>query len=62
MRKGLPNLLRDEGHERMQELERIAHHIDEHSLGRLRSFPALLQADFGKLDIPVAEHVPNEII
>ena len=46
----------------MQELEGVGHDINKHSLCTLRRLAALLQADFRKLDIPVAENIPDKVI
>ena len=62
MRQGLPNLLGHERHERMEKLQNIGHDIYEHALCALCGLAALLQANLRKLDIPVAENIPDEIV
>ena len=62
MRQGLPYLLGHERHKRMEELQNVGHDIYEHALCTLRGLAALLQTNLRKLDIPVAENIPDEIV
>ena len=63
MGKGLVDLLRDEGHEGMQQLQDLRQHVQQHLLGadgRVGVIP--VQAGLGQLDVPVAEGVPDEVV
>ena len=63
MRQRLPDFFRDKRHERMQELQCIGHDPHQHLAGTLRGLLVLaLHADFGDLDIPVAEIIPQKVI
>ena len=55
----LPDLLGDEGHEGMEQLQDAVEGVGQHGLGRR---VALAQADLGELDVPVAELVPDEMV
>ena len=46
----------------MEKLQNIGHDIYEHALCALCGLAALLQANLRKLDIPIAENIPDEII
>ena len=59
----LPDLLGDEGHERVQQLQDTQQHIAQHILGGLLCLRILaVQAGLGQLDIPVAVGVPDEVV
>ena len=59
----LPDLLGDEGHERMQQLHDPQQHIAQHVLGgQLSSLILAVETGLGQLDIPVAVGVPDEIV
>ena len=62
MGQRLPDLLGDEGHEGVQQLEGAPQDVHEHPLRREGGLPARLQAGFAEFDIPVAEHVPDEVV
>ena len=62
MGQALPNLLGDEGHKRVQQLEGICHDIHQNLLGIYGSLSACLQAALHQLDVPVAEDIPDEIV
>ena len=63
MGQSLPDLLGDEGHEGVQELEHVGEHIAQHLLSPDLAVLVLpLQAGLGQLDIPVAVVVPDEVI
>ena len=55
----LPDLLGDEGHERVEEPQDAVERVGEHGLGRRVPFA---QPDLGELDVPVAELVPDEMV
>ena len=46
----------------MKQFECVSENPDKNSLCVHGVFAALLQSDFGELDIPVAEYIPDEII
>ena len=63
VRDGLPDLLGDERHERMQQPQELIEHIDQHLLrGQLALLVLAVQACLGQLDIPVAVGIPDEVI
>ena len=63
MGQGLPDLLRQEGHEGVQQLQDTQQHIAQHVLGgQLGTLVLAVQAGLGQLDIPVAIGVPDEVI
>ena len=63
MRKRLPDLLRDERHERVQELERLDEDIAEDVLCVLaRGLIVAVEAVLRQLDEPVAVVVPDEVV
>ena len=63
MGQGLPDLLREEGHEGMEELQGLNEDIAQHILGILLCGLILpLEPGFGKLDIPIAKIVPDKVI
>lgn len=63
MGQRLPDLLGDEGHERVQQLQDTQQHIAQHILGGLLCLRILaVQAGLGQLDIPVAVGVPDEVV
>jgi len=62
MRQRLPDFLGDERHERMQQLEGVAHHIDQNLSGDLCFGSVFPQAGFCQLNIPVAENIPDKVV
>ena len=63
VRQALPDFLGDIGHEGVQQLQGAAHDPYQHLTGGLcLGFVAGLHADFGNLDIPVAEAIPQEVV
>ena len=63
VRDGLPDLFRDERHERMQQPQELVEHIDQDLLrGELALFILAVESGLGELDIPVAVGVPDEVI
>ena len=46
----------------MKKLERFAHDVNQNCLDLCRLFAALLKSDLRKLDIPVAENIPDEVV
>ncbi len=63
VRQGLPDLLGDEGHEGVEQLEHLGQDIAQHLLGPLLAVLVLpLEAGLGQLDIPVAVVVPDEVV
>ena len=58
-RQVLPDLLGDEGHERMEEPQDAVEGVGQDGLGRAVAFP---EPDLGELDVPVAELVPDEVV
>ena len=59
----LPDFLGDEGHEGMQQLQHPQQHIAQHVLSRQLGLLVLaVQPGLGKLDVPVAIGVPNEVV
>ena len=63
MGQGLPDFLGEEGHEGMQELERLRERIAQYPLGLLLGGGVLpLQAGLGHLNVPVAIGVPDKVV
>ena len=62
MRQGLPNLFGDKGHERMQELQGIAHNPNQDLAGALGGVIPRLQTGLCQFNIPIAELIPDKII
>ena len=63
VRDGLPDLLGDERHERVQQPQDLVEHIDQHALrGELALLVLAVEARLRQLDIPVAICVPDEVI
>ena len=63
MGQRLPDLLGDEGHEGMQQLQHPQQHIAQHVLSRQLGLLVLtVQPGLGKLNVPVAVGVPNEVV
>ncbi|CAN3994570.1 Multidrug export protein mepA, partial [Dysosmobacter welbionis] len=61
--QGLIDLLRDERHEGVQQLQKLRQHKAEHILGRqLGPLVLSLEAGLGELDIPVAVGIPQEVV
>ena len=61
MGQGLPDLLGDEGHEGMQQLQSARQHVAQYPLGPAGGFLVLSgEAGLAQFDIPVAEVVPDE--
>ena len=59
----LPDLLGNEGHERMQQLHDPQQHVAQHVLGgQLGSLVLAVETGLGQLDIPVAVGVPDEVV
>ena len=62
MGQGLPDLLREEGHEGVEQLQHAIHAVDENGFRGLGALAAFLETDLGDLDVPVAEQVPDEVV
>ena len=63
VRQGLPDLLGDERHERVQELENVRQDIQQHLLRAAGAgLVAAVEAGLRELDIPVAVRVPDEVV
>ena len=58
----LPDLLRDEGHEGVQQLQNTQQHVAQHILRSQLGGVLAVKTGLGQLDIPVAVGVPDEII
>ena len=63
MGQGLPDLLGDEGHEGVHQLQDLGQHIEQHLLrAELGLLVLAVEAGLGQLDIPVAVAVPDEVV
>ncbi len=63
MRQRLPDFFRDVRHKRVQESLRCCSSSDEDTAGAVCAlFVRAVHADLCKLDIPIAEIVPDEVI
>ena len=63
MGQGLPDLLGEEGHKGVEELEHLGEDIAEHLLGLfLGGLVRPLETALGELDIPVTVVVPDEVV
>ena len=61
--QSLPDLLGDEGHEGVQQLEHVGEDVAQNLLGPdLAVLVVALEAGLGQLDIPVAVVIPNEVV
>ena len=62
-RQSAVDLLGDEGHEGMQQLQRLGQHVHQHLAGVVGLLGiGGVQANLGDLDVPVAVNLPDEVL
>ena len=59
-RQSLPERLRHERHDRVQQAERAVERVHEHRARRLAVIPVLRETRLDRLEVPVRELVPHE--